>query len=62
MNEKQVTGECSSCESSFDVSYVQQFVSQELPQYCPFCGTEIQDIQEHYIDEDSDLDDEWNEI
>jgi Zn finger protein HypA/HybF involved in hydrogenase expression len=60
MNEKQVSGECSSCESSFDIGYVQQFVSQELPQFCPFCGAEIEEIQEHYIDEDSDLDeDEW---
>ena len=61
MNEKNVSGECSSCESSFDVSYVQQFVSQELPQYCPFCGEEIEEIQEHYIEEDdSDLDEKWD--
>ena len=61
MNEKNVSGECSSCESSFDVSYVQQFVSQELPQYCPFCGEEIEEIQEHHIEEDdSDLDEKWD--
>ena len=61
MNEKSVSAECSSCESTFDVSYVQQFVSQELPQYCPFCGEEIEEIQEHYIEEDdSDLDEKWD--
>ena len=60
MNEKQVTVECTSCESSFDLVYVQQFTSQELPQYCPFCGEEVEDIQERYIeDEDSDLDEKW---
>jgi Zn finger protein HypA/HybF involved in hydrogenase expression len=61
MNEKQVSAECSECESSFDVAYMEQMVSQELPQFCPFCGEEIEDIQEHYIeDEDSDLDDKWD--
>jgi NAD-dependent SIR2 family protein deacetylase len=61
MNEKSVTAECSACESSFEVNYVAQFVSQELPQHCPFCGSEIEDIQENYIEDDSDLDEEWNE-
>jgi hypothetical protein len=60
MNERHISGECSNCESSFDISYVQQFVSQEMPQFCPFCGTEIDDIQEHYIEDDGDSDDdEW---
>jgi DNA-directed RNA polymerase subunit RPC12/RpoP len=54
---KIVTGECLNCESSFDVSYVEQLVSQELPEHCPFCGERIEDITEDYISDD-ELDDE----
>ena len=49
---KIVTGECLNCESSYEVAYVEQLVSQELPEHCPFCGEIIEDITEEYIDED----------
>ena len=55
---KIVTGECLNCESSYEVAYVEQLVSQELPEHCPFCGEPIEDIQEEYIDEDDDLTDD----
>jgi hypothetical protein len=59
---KIVTGECLNCESSFEVSYVEQLVSKELPEHCPFCGEEIEDITEEYI-EDDELDDntKWDD-
>ena len=55
---KLVQGECLSCESSYEVAYVEQLVSQELPEHCPFCGEIIEDIQEEYIDDEQDLTDD----
>lgn len=55
---KLVTGECLNCESSYEVAYVEQLVSQELPEHCPFCGELIEDIQEEYIDENEQDDDD----
>ena len=52
---KVITGECLNCESSYEGAYVEQLVSQELPEHCPFCGEHIEDITEDYI-EDNDLD------
>ena len=55
---KIVTGECLNCESSYEVAYVEQLVSQELPEHCPFCGEVIEDIQEEYIEDDDITDDD----
>ena len=56
---KLVTGECLNCESSFEIAYVEQLVSQEIPEHCPFCGERIDDITEDYIeDEEQDLSDD----
>lgn len=59
---KIVTGECLNCESSFEVAYVEQLVSSELPEHCPFCGEVIEEITEEYIEDDElDNDDEkWD--
>ena len=54
---KIVTGECLNCESSYEVAYIEQVVSSELPEFCPFCGEPIEDITEDYIDEDDEDDD-----
>lgn len=54
---KLVTGECLNCESSYEVAYVEQLVSSELPEHCPFCGEKIEEITEDYI-EDDDLDED----
>ena len=53
---KIVTGECLNCESSYEVAYIEQVVSSELPEFCPFCGEQIEDITEDYINEDDDDD------
>lgn len=59
---KIVTGECLNCESSYEVAYVEQLVSSELPEHCPFCGEVIEEITEDYIsDDDLDEDDlKWD--
>ena len=59
---KIITAECLNCESSYEVSYVEQLVSQELPEHCPFCGEVIDEISEEYIeDEDLNQDDlKWD--
>lgn len=49
---KLVTGECLNCESSYEVAFVEQLVSQPLPEHCPFCGEIIEDITEDYIEDD----------
>jgi NAD-dependent SIR2 family protein deacetylase len=55
---KLVEGECLNCQSSYEVAYVEQLVSEELPEHCPFCGEVIEDIREEYIDPDDDLTDD----
>jgi NAD-dependent SIR2 family protein deacetylase len=61
MNDKTITAECHNCESSYQINYTEEFVSQEYPEHCPFCGELIEEIQEEYIeDEDSEDDEEWN--
>jgi len=60
MTEKSVTGECLNCESSYNIQYVEELVSQEYPEHCPFCGELIEELSEDYIEDDDDLDDgEW---
>ena len=62
MTNKSLSGECLSCESTYSVSYMEEMVSQELPEHCPFCGEQIEELSEDYIeDDDDDLDTkEWN--
>jgi len=59
---KTITAECSNCESSYDIIYQEQLVSQEYPEICPFCGENIDDLSESEYIEDSDdeTDEEWN--
>ena len=56
--EKSLVGECLNCESSFSIQYVEELVSQDLPEHCPFCGEIIEELSEDYIEEDDNLDDE----
>jgi len=61
MNEKSVTGECLNCESSYNIQYVEELVSEEYPEHCPFCGEPIEELSEDYIEDEDDSDDgeEW---
>jgi hypothetical protein len=57
MTERNVTGDCSSCESTYEVTYEEELTSENVPEYCPFCGEAIEVLSENYI-EDSDLDED----
>ena len=62
MNERSVSGECSSCESTYNVQFLEELVSQEYPEHCPFCGEIIEEIQEEYIEDENDDDtDKWDD-
>lgn len=58
--DKTVSAECSSCESTYEVSYVEEIVSTDLPEHCPFCGEPIDElsVSDDYIDDSDDMDDE----
>ena len=60
--EKIVSGNCSNCESTFEVAYVEELVSEEYPEHCPFCGETIDSvIEESYIEDDDDENDgKWD--
>jgi hypothetical protein len=61
MTNKQVSGECLSCESTYQVAYVEELVSQEYPEHCPFCGEVIEELTDDYIEEEDELDTgEWD--
>jgi NAD-dependent SIR2 family protein deacetylase len=61
MTQKIMSGDCSNCESTYSVEYMEEMVSQELPEHCPFCGEVIQELSEDYIEEDDELDnEEWD--
>lgn len=62
MTTRTITAECSSCESSYDVIFMEELVSEELPEFCPFCGEPIDSLSEdEYIDEDDESDeDKWD--
>jgi NAD-dependent SIR2 family protein deacetylase len=66
MATKYTSASCASCESTFGVDFMEEMVSEDLPQYCPFCGEEIEDVVEEFGDEefetldpDSDFTEEW---
>jgi hypothetical protein len=54
MTNKSLSGDCLSCESQYTVSFVEELVSQELPEHCPFCGEIIEELSEDYIEDDED--------
>jgi len=61
MTDKSLSGDCLSCESQYTVQFTEELVSQELPEHCPFCGEQIEELSEDYIEDDEDLDTgEWD--
>lgn len=58
MTNKIISGDCHSCESSYNIEFVEELVSEELPEHCPFCGEIIDELSEAYIEDDNDLDDD----
>ena len=62
MTQKQLSGDCLSCESTYSISFMEEMVSQDLPEHCPFCGEQIEELSEDYIEDDDDLDnDGWDD-
>jgi NAD-dependent SIR2 family protein deacetylase len=62
MKDKLITADCINCESTYEVAYVEEMVSNETPSFCPFCGERVEDIQEEYIDPDeqNENESEWD--
>jgi len=62
MTTKTITAECHSCESSYDIVYMEELVSENYPEICPFCGEHIEELtEEEYIEDDELNDDEkWD--
>jgi len=62
MKNKYLNGECINCESSFGIEYVEEMVSKDLPEHCPFCGEVIEELSEDYIEDDDFTEDdtEWD--
>jgi hypothetical protein len=58
MTNKSMTGDCSNCESTYDIEFIEELVSEELPEYCPFCGEIIEELSEDYIEDDDNSEDE----
>jgi len=62
MSQKLIAGDCMSCESGYEVTYETAVTSSEFPKYCPFCGEEIEDIVEEYIEDDDGFEEEeWDD-
>ena len=60
MSEKLITAGCGECESTFEVAFEEDYVSDETPSFCPFCGERIEVLNEEYIDdEDFNENEEW---
>lgn len=60
MTDRTVSGDCASCESTYEVTFVDTLVSEELPEHCPFCGERIETLSEEYIEDDElDMGDQW---
>ena len=61
MSEKITTVECENCESTCEIAFDEDYVSDESPTFCPFCGERIEVLNEEYIeDEDFDENEEWD--
>jgi NAD-dependent SIR2 family protein deacetylase len=58
MPDRDLTADCLSCESTYNIQYSTEMTSEETPLSCPFCGEVIED----YIDdEQEEEDDGWDE-
>jgi len=61
MTQKQLSGDCASCESTYSISFMEEMVSQDLPEHCPFCGETIEELTEEFSEEDEDLNEsDWD--
>ena len=61
MTEKIITADCDSCESTFEIAYETEFVSDETPTFCPFCGEIIEGVDSEELSEDDEDLSEYDE-
>ena len=61
MADKIITADCNNCESTFEIAYEEELVSDQLPSFCPFCGEAVEDVTEQVYEEDDEDEDieEW---
>ena len=57
MKNKIMTGEC---ESTYHIQFDDVLVSEELPEYCPFCGSKIEELIEELEDDDEEGGPNWD--
>ena len=57
---KQLKGDCSECESEYLINYTEVLASKEYPEYCPFCGSMVDDLSETFIEDGDDEEETWN--
>ena len=55
MTERTVIADCENCESTFEISFSEEFVSSDTPNFCPFCGEEVE-TEDYSEEDDEDLD------
>jgi len=61
MTNKILAGDCQNCESTYSVEFMEEMVSQDLPEHCPFCGEIIEELTESFIEDDEDLNEkDWD--
>jgi predicted nucleic acid-binding Zn-ribbon protein len=61
MTNKILSGNCANCESTYAVEFMEEMVSQDLPEHCPFCGEIIEELSEDYVDEEDDSTEDWDD-
>jgi hypothetical protein len=57
MADKIITADCNNCESTFEIAYEEELVSDQLPSFCPFCGEAVEDVTEQVYEEDDEDED-----
>lgn len=58
MTNKILSADCLNCESQYSIDFMEEEVSQELPEHCPFCGEQIDELSENYIEDDDNSEDD----
>ena len=60
MTKKNIKEECSNCDSYFSITYQAEMVSKDIPVHCPFCGELIEEYDEEFVEEELDLEEDWD--
>ena len=58
MKERLMAADCLECESRYEIAFIEAEASNDVPEYCPFCGERIEEIVEEESTDDESYDDE----